>query len=70
MFEQIAHRTNYLLNGFVMLAKGLLKLARGFFFIRNIGFVIFLIEFSAPKPVTPVLFVPVMLLVLDVILLS
>lgn len=40
-----------------MLASGLLKLDNGFFFIRNIGFVIFLIEFSCPKPVIPGLFV-------------
>jgi hypothetical protein len=61
-------RSNHLRNGFVILASGLLKLVKGFFFIRNMGFVIFLIEFSVPNPVTPVLFVPVILLVFDVML--
>jgi hypothetical protein len=54
-------------NGFVILANGLLRLDKGFF-IRKVGFVIFLMEFFGPNPVIPGLFVPVILLVLDVML--
>ena len=54
-------------NGFVILANGLLRLDKGFF-IRNVGFVIFLMEFFGPNPFIPGLFVPVILLVLDVML--
>jgi hypothetical protein len=54
-------------NGFVILANGLLRLDKGFF-IRNVGFVIFLMEFFGLNPFIPGLFVPVILLVLDVML--
>jgi hypothetical protein len=54
-------------KGFVMLTNGLLRLDKGFF-IRSVGFVIFLMEFFGPNPVIPGLFVPVILLVLDVML--
>jgi hypothetical protein len=54
-------------KGFVILANGLLRLDKGFF-IRKVGFVIFLMEFFGPNPVIPGLFVPVILLVLDVML--
>ena len=59
-----------LANGFFMLANGLLKLDKGFFFIRNMGFVMFLMEFPGLNPVIPVVFVWVTLLVLDVMLWS
>ena len=58
-----------LANGFFILANGLLKLDKGFFFIRNMGFVMFLMEFPGLNPVIPVVFVWVTLLVLDVMLL-
>ena len=52
-----------------MVANGLLKLDRGFFFISNMGFVMFLMEFRGLNPVIPVVLVWVTLLVLDVMLL-
>jgi hypothetical protein len=40
-----------------MFPNGLLRLAKGFLFIRYIGFVMFLIEFCGPNPDIPLVFV-------------
>jgi hypothetical protein len=49
------------LSGFAILAKGLLRLARGFLVILKTGFIILFIGFEELNPVIPVAFEPVAL---------